>query len=135
MYIEKETYLIKPFLKKSFLNQSISTFSDNLGNADINKVMSIIQENKTKLLPSKLITKNKKQICSVFNVVGNSITRDNHVSKEELYKFIKGYYKRVKGQDVTDEQIDNLRVFDMIDIFVIWTKDFKDEYFAHIRNR
>jgi hypothetical protein len=122
MYIEKETYLAKPFIKKSFLNQSVSTLSDNLGNADFNKIMFVIKNNKTFLMPSKLLNNNRGTIYSVFEAVSNSITQDNRVDKNEIYEFIRGYYNKVKKQDISDEQIGKLRVLDLLDIILIWVK-------------
>lgn len=122
MYIEKETYLAKPFIKKSFLNQSVSAFSENLGNADFNKVMSVIKNNKTILMPSKLLNNNKDAIYSVFDAISNSITQDNRVDKNEIYDFIRGYYNKVKKQEISDEQISKLRVLDLLDILLIWVK-------------
>jgi hypothetical protein len=122
MYIEKETYLAKPFIKKSFLNQSVSALSDNLGNADFNKIMFVIKNNKTFLMPSKLLNNNRGTIYSVFEAVSNSITQDNRVDKNEIYEFIRGYYNKVKKQDISDEQIGKLRVLDLLDIILIWVK-------------
>jgi hypothetical protein len=122
MYIEKETYLAKPFIKKTFLNQSVSALSDNLGNADFNKIMFVIKNNKTFLMPSKLLNNNRGTIYSVFEAVSNSITQDNRVDKNEIYEFIRGYYNKVKKQDISDEQIGKLRVLDLLDIILIWVK-------------
>lgn len=128
MQIEKETYLITPFIKNSFLNQSVANFSNELGNADFNQVMATIKKNKTALLPQKMLRKCRKKIYSVFNAVGNSITRDNRVDKTEIYEFVKGYYSSVKNENITNEQIDNMRFKDLLDIFVIWVKDYQKNY-------
>ncbi len=122
MYIEKETYLIKPFIKNSFLKQSVSDFGNNIGNASSKDIVSTIDKNRSVLLSKKNLLKNQKYIYKIFNVVGNSITRDNHIDKAEIYKFIRDYYKYIKKQNITDEAIGNMKVFDMLDLMVIWYK-------------
>ena len=122
MYIQKETYLIKPFIKNSFLKQSVSEFGDNIGNANFDNIVSLIDSNRTVLLSRKTLNKNKKYIYTIFDVVGNSITKDNRIDKAEIYKFIRDYYHYFKKQDLTNEQIGKMKVFDMLDLMVIWYK-------------
>ena len=73
-------------------------------------------------MPSKLLNNNRGTIYSVFEAVSNSITQDNRVDKNEIYEFIRGYYNKVKKQDISDEQIGKLRVLDLLDIILIWVK-------------
>ena len=122
MYIQKETYLIKPFIKNSFLKQSVSEFGDNIGNANFDDIVSLIDSNRTVLLSRKTLNKNKKYIYTIFDVVGNSITKDNRIDKAEIYEFIRDYYHYFKKQDLTNEQIGKMKVFDMLDLMVIWYK-------------
>lgn len=125
MNIETETYFLKPFIKNSFLKQSVSEFGDKIGNANFDDIVSIIDSNRTVLLSRKTLNKNKKYIYPIFDVVGNSITVDNHIDKAEIYKFIRDYYKYIKKQNITDEAIGNMKVFDILDLMVIWYKHIK----------
>ena len=128
MRIEKETVIAKKFVKNSFLNKPLGEFTQELGNANFNKVMNVIKTNKSIYTPNKAIKHYTPEIYTVFRVVGNSITKDNKIDRAEIYNFVKGYYNKVKHQNLTDEQISNLKIADLLDITIIWVKNVKDRY-------
>ena len=125
MQIEKETVFAKKLVKNDFLNKPLGVFTQELGNANFQKVMNIIQNNKSVFVPNKAIKRYTPEIQSVFKIFANSVTRDNKLDQNEIYSFVRGYYRAVKKQNITDKQISELKTLDLLDIIIIWVKRVK----------
>ena len=128
MLIERETFIAKRFIKNDFLNQSLETFGNKVDKADYKKAVKMINDNMMWYTPKKVVNKYQDNITIFFDAIGNCIYKNNLVDKEEVFAFVRDYYKVIKKQDISDSQIGKMKVSDLLDLIVIWLKHVKDKY-------
>ena len=130
------------FVKNDFLNQTVGQFSSNMGLLSFNDVKNLILKNTSWYINKKAVNsffeKNNTRIYNIFSEIdGRTLNRDaildkkeiiplkrrdGYIEKQEIYQFIKDYYRCEKNIRLTDEEVSKMKLDTLLDIIVILDK-------------
>ncbi len=106
----------KKFIKNNFLNQTIGSYSDNFCNANYQKVEKEFSNCLVWFVPRKVVTSNRQTIHTIFDHIDSLKKKNGLIEKDEIYILVKQYYSEVKHQNVTDEQISQMKMSTIVDV-------------------
>ena len=132
MYIEPETKIVKGLVKDSFLDQSVEEFTNENCGISYSDLDTIIKKNKSIFVPGFMVKSAResceKEIKWLFDSFDKNIQQDGIVEKEEVFQIIRDYFQNVNNQQVSDEQIEKLKVLDLIDMIINYYKRNKETF-------
>ena len=113
------------FFKNRFLKQSFGDFAQRLDNSDYQTFKSLLANNSSWYVPTSLFNKEDKIIHKLFDSIDGSDMsggvfeykeRNSKLEEKELYDWVKYTYKQVKGKDLTDKELSNMKMSEFMRI-------------------
>lgn len=123
------------FFKNKFLRKSFGDVAQSLDNADYSTFKETLKTNSSWYVPSSIFNTHDKIIHQLFDSIdgtvlnnsGNNIhgEKNNQLEMQELYDWVRYNYKQFKGEDISQEKLENMTMSD----FMSYVEDFLNNGF------